>query len=183
MIDPSGYYLPAKQIASPFYNQRPAASKISLLVIHCISLPEGVYGGREIEQLFTGCLDCHAHPSFAALEGLEVSAHCVIRRAGEVEQYVPFEKRAWHAGISCFDGVPGCNDYAIGIELEGTDKTDYTEEQYRSLATLTRQLQQHYPAITQKRIVGHSDIAPGRKTDPGVRFDWAYYLNLLSAGY
>ncbi|WP_372881899.1 1,6-anhydro-N-acetylmuramyl-L-alanine amidase AmpD [Psychromonas sp.] len=179
MINKSGVYQAAKQIASPFFNERPPACQPSLLVIHCISLPEGVYGGKEIEQLFTGCLDCSAHPSFADLEGLEVSAHCVIRRTGEVEQYVPFQKRAWHAGISCFEGVPGCNDYSIGIELEGTDKTSYTEAQYRALAALTRQLQQYYPAIKNKHIVAHSDIAPQRKTDPGPKFDWDYYLHLL----
>lgn len=180
MINELGCYQKARQIASPFFNQRPADSEISLLVIHCISLPEGCYGGREIESLFTGCLDCHSHSGFSDLVGLEVSAHCVIRRGGEIEQYVPFEKRAWHAGVSCFAGVAGCNDYSIGIELEGTDKTAYTEMQYQSLATLTRQIQQRYPAIVKQRIVAHSEIAPGRKTDPGIGFDWVYYLSLLS---
>ena len=180
MINQLDFYQNARQISSPFCNQRPAGSEISLLVIHCISLPEGCYGGREIESLFTGCLDCHTHPDFSALKGLEVSAHCVIRRAGEIEQYVPFEKRAWHAGVSCFAGVDRCNDYSIGIELEGTDKSAYTEKQYRSLATLTQKIQQHYPAISKQRIVAHSEIAPGRKTDPGSGFDWVYYLSLLS---
>lgn len=180
MINKLGFYQNAIQIASPFCNQRPAGSKISLLVIHCISLPEGCYGGPEIESLFTGCLDCHAHPDFSHLEGLEVSAHCVIRREGKIEQYVPFEKRAWHAGVSCFAGVAKCNDYSIGIELEGTDKTAYTEQQYLSLAILTQKIQQYYPAISKDRIVAHSEIAPDRKTDPGSGFDWVYYFSLLS---
>jgi len=180
LINQLGCYQNARQIPSPFCNQRPAGSEISLLVIHCISLPEGCYGGREIESLFTGCLDCRADPSFSDLEGLEVSAHCVIRRDGEIEQYVPFEKRAWHAGVSCFAGIDGCNDYSIGIELEGTDKTAYTEDQYQSLATLTQKIQQRYPAISKQRIVAHSEIAPGRKTDPGSGFDWVYYFSLLS---
>jgi len=180
VINQLGCYQNARQIPSPFFNQRPAGSEISLLVIHCISLPEGCYGGKEIESLFTGCLDCHSHPDFSSLEGLEVSAHCVIRRNGEIEQYVPFEQRAWHAGVSCFAGIDGCNDYSIGIELEGTDKTAYTEEQYQSLATLTQKIQQRYPAIGKQRIVAHSEIAPGRKTDPGSGFDWVYYLSLLS---
>ncbi|PKH04356.1 1,6-anhydro-N-acetylmuramyl-L-alanine amidase AmpD [Psychromonas sp. MB-3u-54] len=180
MINKLGFYQNARQIPSPFCNQRPAGSEISLLVIHCISLPEGCYGGHEIESLFTGCLDSQAHPDFSSLEGLEVSAHCVIRRDGEIEQYVPFEKRAWHAGISCFAGVEKCNDYSIGIELEGTDKSAYTEEQYLSLAALTQKIQQRYPAINKQRIVAHSEIAPGRKTDPGDGFDWVYYFTLLS---
>ncbi|MCG6199702.1 1,6-anhydro-N-acetylmuramyl-L-alanine amidase AmpD [Psychromonas antarctica] len=180
MINKLGCYLPAKQIPSPFCNERPADTLISLLVIHCISLPEGEYGGKAIEQLFSGCLDCHAHLSFAELVGLEVSAHCVIRRDGNIEQYVPFEQRAWHAGVSSFEGIAACNDYSIGIELEGTDSSAYTQAQYQALATLTAELQQRYPAITKQRIVGHSDIAPGRKSDPGSGFDWCYYLQLLA---
>lgn len=180
MIDKSGYYQGARQILSPFFNERPAGCQPSLLVIHCISLPEGVYGGKEIEQLFTGCLDCRAHPSFACLEGLEVSAHCVIRRDGSIEQYVPFTKRAWHAGVSSFNGVDNCNDYSIGIELEGTDSSSYSQAQYKSLASLTIAIQKHYPAITQDRITGHSNIAPQRKNDPGTPFDWNYYFSLLA---
>lgn len=180
MINQLGFYQDAKQIASPFFNERPDGCAVSLLVIHCISLPEGDYGGPAIEQLFSGCLDCAAHPSFVDLAMLEVSAHCVIRRCGTVEQYVSFEKRAWHAGVSSFEGIAACNDYSIGIELEGTDSSDYTLAQYRSLAALTAELQQRYPAITKARIVGHSDIAPGRKSDPGSGFDWCYYLRLLA---
>jgi AmpD protein len=162
-----------------FYNERPDDCVISLLVIHCISLPEGIYGGKQIEQLFTGCLDCSENTSFAYLQGLEVSAHCVIRRDGQIQQYVPFEKRAWHAGVSCFQGQQACNDYSIGIELEGTDKSAYTEKQYQALASLSKAIQQRYPAISKQRITGHSDIAPQRKTDPGSEFDWSYYFSLL----
>lgn len=179
MITAQGYYQKAKQIHCPFYNERPNGVEISLLVIHCISLPEGCYGGKAIEHLFTGCLDCDSEPQFSSLAGLEVSAHCVIYRDGRVEQYVPFLARAWHAGISSFDGVEACNDYSIGIELEGTDKSTYTEQQYKALATLTTALKAAYPKINNQRITGHSDIAPGRKSDPGIGFDWPFYLNLL----
>lgn len=180
MINKSGCYQAAKQIPSPFFNERPDGCEVSLLVIHCISLPEGHYGGKEIEQLFTGCLDCSADPSFSGLAGLQVSAHCVIRRDGSIEQYVPFTKRAWHAGVSSFNGVAACNDYSIGIELEGTGKSSYTEAQYNALAELTAEIQKQYPAITADRITGHSNIAPQRKTDPGELFDWPYYLRLLA---
>ncbi len=180
MIDQFGIYPAAKQISSPFYNERPADAQISLLVIHCISLPEGVYGGKAVEQLFSGCLDCSEDTSFADLQGLEVSAHCVIRRDGQVEQYVPFLKRAWHAGLSSFSGIENCNNYSIGIELEGTDNSAYTKAQYLALAAVTVQIQQCYPEITTKRITGHSEIAPGRKTDPGTQFDWSYYFQLLA---
>jgi len=180
VINQFGFYQGGKQIASPFFNDRPDGCAVNLLVIHCISLPQGDYGGPAIEQLFSGCLDCSADPSFADLAGLEVSAHCVIRRDGSVEQYVSFEKRAWHAGVSSFAGVAACNDYSIGIELEGTDTTDYTQAQYRALVALTAELQARYPAITKQRIVGHSDIAPGRKSDPGSGFDWGYYFGLLA---
>jgi len=179
MINEFGFYIPAKQIPSPFFNERPDGVVPSLLVIHCISLPEGVYGGEQIEQLFTGCLDCTADPSFNDLAGLEVSAHCVIRRDGSIEQYVSFDKRAWHAGVSSFNGVEGCNDYSIGIELEGTDNSVYTEIQYQALSLLTLAIQQHYSEVSQDRITGHSDIAPARKTDPGEGFDWTHYFNLL----
>ena len=181
MIDKLGYYQHAKQIFSPFFNERPLGCAPSLLVIHCISLPEGKYGGKEIEQLFTGSLDCASDQCFYDLEGLEVSAHCVIRRDGCIEQYVPFSKRAWHAGVSSFDNIANCNDYSIGIELEGTDKTPFSEEQYQSLAILTNAIQDNYPLIIEKRITAHSHIAPQRKTDPGDFFDWKYYLSLLSS--
>lgn len=179
MISTDGLLDNALFIKSPFCNRRPNGVDISLLVIHCISLPEGQFATEHIKNLFTGCLDCHADPSFVGLQGLEVSAHCVIRRDGFIEQYVPFTQRAWHAGISSFEGVDGCNDFSIGIELEGTDCTPYTEAQYQSLVNVTRQIQQQYPLITTQRIVGHSDIAPGRKTDPGNKFDWSKYFDQL----
>ncbi|MBB1271591.1 1,6-anhydro-N-acetylmuramyl-L-alanine amidase AmpD [Psychromonas sp. SR45-3] len=180
MIDTFGLLCSATFIKSPFYNQRPDQAEISLLVIHCISLPEGKFATEHIKNLFTGCLDCSADPSFVDLQGLEVSAHCVIRRDGAIEQYVPFIQRAWHAGVSSFEGIAGCNDFSIGVELEGTDCSPYTELQYQALAEVTRQIQQQYPLITNKRIVGHSDIAPGRKTDPGSEFNWPYFFQLLA---
>ena len=179
MLVSTGFYNKAKQIGSPFFNERPANAEVSLLVVHCISLPEGVYGGKQIEHLFTGCLDCNEHESFSDLQGLEVSAHCVIRRDGCVEQYVPFDKRAWHAGVSSFDGVEACNDYSVGIELEGTDRSAYTKAQYQALVEISNQLIAQYPLLTKQRIIGHSGIAPGRKSDPGYLFDWDYYLGLI----
>ncbi|WP_163134767.1 1,6-anhydro-N-acetylmuramyl-L-alanine amidase AmpD [Agarivorans sp. Alg241-V36] len=167
-----------KWLGSQFYNQRPN-DEISLLVIHCISLPEGCYGLPHIDELFCGKLDCSADPSFNDLQGLEVSAHLLIERDGGVTQYVDFDKRAWHAGVSGFEGRKGCNDFAIGIELEGTDYSEYTEQQYQSLIKVSQLLLRHYPKLTKQRIVAHSDIAPGRKTDPGDHFDWSSYLKAL----
>ncbi|WP_078061798.1 1,6-anhydro-N-acetylmuramyl-L-alanine amidase AmpD [Catenovulum maritimum] len=164
---------------SPHFNQRPEKIAISLLVIHCISLPEGQFGLNHIDDLFLGCINCNAHPDFKDLAGLEVSAHILIRRDGQVIQYVPFDKRAWHAGVSEFNGVPNCNDFSIGIELEGCDNLAYEDIQYKTLAELTKEIQIRYPDITQQRIVGHSDIAPGRKTDPGKAFDWEHYFSLI----
>ncbi|TEW51390.1 1,6-anhydro-N-acetylmuramyl-L-alanine amidase AmpD [Psychromonas algicola] len=180
MINSDGILDSAIYIESPFYNQRPQGTEINLLVIHCISLPEGQFGTEHIQNLFTGKLDCCADPSFACLQGLEVSAHCVIRRDGIVEQYVPFHERAWHAGVSSFEGREGCNDFSIGIELEGTDCSEYTDLQYQALVNTTQQIQVNYPSITLPRIVGHSDIAPGRKTDPGSGFDWERYFSKLA---
>lgn len=179
MINPNGILGSAIYIESPFYNERPKETEINLLVIHCISLPEGLFGTPYIRDLFTGKLDCCADSSFDCLKGLEVSAHCVIRRDGTVEQYVPFHKRAWHAGVSSFEGQEGCNDFSIGIELEGTDCSEYTGLQYQALVNVTQQIQIKYPAITLPRIVGHSDVAPGRKTDPGSGFDWEKYFSQL----
>jgi len=152
---------------------------VSLLVIHNISLPAGCFGLPYIEQLFLGTLDTEADPSFAELKGLEVSAHFLIRRDGELRQYVSVDQRAWHAGVSNFAGRSGCNDFAVGIELEGTDDSGFTEAQYHKLITLSQSLRLAYPDITKERIVGHSDIAPGRKTDPGPGFDWQRYLQAL----
>lgn len=164
---------------SPHFDERPQPDDISLLVVHCISLPEGEYGTPYIQDLFLGQLDCGCHPDFAPLNGLRVSAHCVIRRNGTVEQYVPFDKRAWHAGVSRYCGRRRCNDFSIGIELEGTDHSAYTQAQYEALTDVTRALLATYPKLTRRRIVGHEHIAPGRKTDPGHAFDWPTYLDAL----
>lgn len=173
-----GWYKEAEPSPSPHFNHRPDG-EVSLLVIHNISLPAGRFGLPYIEQLFLGTLDTEADASFAGLKGLEVSAHFLIRCDGELRQFVSVDQRAWHAGVSNFEGRSGCNDFAVGIELEGTDDSGFTEEQYHKLITLTQSLQQAYPDITKERIVGHSDIAPGRKTDPGPGFDWQRYLQAL----
>jgi AmpD protein len=151
------------------------------LVIHNISLPRGHYGNGYIEQLFRNCLNCSAHEDFADLQGLRVSSHLLIDRAGDTMQFVGLDQRAWHAGHSSYGGRDNCNDFSIGIELEGVDDGVYTEQQYRSLLHLSRQIMINYPQITQDRIVGHCDIAPGRKTDPGTAFDWRYFLAALGA--
>ncbi len=169
----------AKHQQSPFCDARPEEHEIDLLVIHNISLPAGKFGTDYVDDLFMGTIDCDAHPSFSDLNGLTVSAHCFIRRDGSVTQYVPFNQRAWHAGVSQFDGRIRCNDFSIGIELEGTDLHPYTDEQYETLVKVTQFVQALYPKITKNRIVGHCDIAPGRKTDPGASFDWAHYFTLL----
>lgn len=167
-------------IPSPNCDERPADTEIDLLVIHGISLPPGEFGGDAINALFTNQLDPKAHPAFHSIADLKVSAHILIRRDGEVIQYVPFKKRAWHAGESSFQGRTRCNDFSIGIELEGADTVPYEPIQYQRLAALTQVLMQFYPGITQQRIVGHSDIAPGRKTDPGAAFDWQHFFGLLN---
>ena len=168
-------YDKAKYTQSPHCDARPDDTEVSLLVIHNISLPPSQFGTLGIRQLFTGTLNADDHPFYKEIAGLRVSAHCVIYRTGEIEQFVPFEKRAWHAGISTFQGRSRCNDYAIGIELEGTDTLPFTDAQYQALGELTDFITRYYPRITLGRIVGHNDIAPGRKTDPGVAFDWARY--------
>jgi len=166
--------------ASPFFNERPIEEDISLLVIHHISLPAGIFGGSYVKDLFLGRLETQVDPRFKPLQGLEVSAHCFIRRDGSVIQFVPFNKRAWHAGKSCFQGRENCNDFSIGIELEGTGAIAYTKRQYQILADLTQAIRAHYPQIILSRITGHENIAPGRKTDPGPSFDWEDYLTRLS---
>ncbi len=165
----------ARQQPSPNCSERPADGDISLLVIHNISLPPGQYGGACIDALFCNSLDPQAHPYFAEIAHLRVSAHLLIARDGKVTQYVPFERKAWHAGKSSYSGRDNCNEYSIGIELEGTDHEAFTAVQYEQLAKVTCWLQRRYPLITPERIVGHSDIAPGRKTDPGPFFDWTLY--------
>jgi AmpD protein len=164
---------------SPHFNTRPD-NEVSLLVIHNISLPAGCFGTPYIDQLFQGCLDVEADSRFAELRGLEVSAHFMIRRDGEIVQYVCCDKRAWHAGVSDYQGRQGCNDFAIGIELEGTDFQAYTKVQYQELIKLTLALFAAYPMLNTDKLVGHRDIAPGRKTDPGEIFDWATYKEGLS---
>ncbi len=164
---------------SPNCDQRPDPEGIDLLVIHNISLPPGEFGGDAVEAFFRNQLDPAAHPYFQEIADLRVSAHLFVRRNGNAQQFVPLEQRAWHAGLSCFEGREKCNDFSIGIELEGSDDTGFSDAQYRTLATLTRRIQALYPAIRKNRITGHSDIAPGRKTDPGPGFDWQRYLDAL----
>ncbi|WP_227731708.1 1,6-anhydro-N-acetylmuramyl-L-alanine amidase AmpD [Yersinia proxima] len=175
----NGWISGVKRVVSPHCDQRPEGEAPSLLVIHNISLPPGEFGGPYIDQLFTGTLNADEHPYFADIVHLRVSAHCLIRRDGEIIQYVPFDKRAWHAGVSTFAGRERCNDFSIGIELEGTDVLPFTTEQYRSLSKVSALLFAHYP-ITAERVTGHSDIAPGRKTDPGSAFDWVLYQQSLA---
>ncbi len=179
MIDSSGWYQFARQVPSPYFDQRSDVQDISLLVVHNISLPPGEFGGPYIEQFFTGQLDANQHPFFKVIHNMGVSAHCLIRRDGEVVQFVSFLERAWHAGKSSFAGREKCNDYSIGIELEGSDFVAYSAEQYQALATLTQHLMAHYPQITEPRITGHQYIAPLRKTDPGLVFDWRRFRRLL----
>jgi len=158
------------------FNARPLGCVIDLLVIHNISLPPGEFGGSAIEEFFQNRLDWSAHPYFATIRGIEVSAHFLLRRDGDIVQFVSCDERAWHAGQSSFEGKVNCNDFSIGIELEGTDSIPFTDAQYESLSRLTGALMAHYPDLQRNRIVGHSDIAPGRKTDPGPAFDWGRYL-------
>ena len=164
---------------SDFFTPREPKESISLLVIHNISLPAGNFGGNHITDLFLGKLKADAHPSFVDIAQMQVSAHCLIRRDGSIIQYVSFNNKAWHAGVSCFNDREKCNDFSIGIELEGTDDIPYEEAQYQQLSRLTASLQQHYPLITNENIVGHCDIAPIRKTDPGPIFNWSHFRELL----
>ena len=172
----AGLVKEARLIASPNCDDRPPGCAVDLLVIHHISLPPGEFGGPGIVQLFTNAIDPAAHPYFETLAGARVSAHFLVRRDGKLLQFVPCAKRAWHAGESSWKGRSGCNDFSIGIELEGTGDAPFTASQYRRLAALTRALQARYPI---RDIVGHSDIAPGRKTDPGPHFDWARYGRMV----
>ena len=178
-IDNNGWIAPARHVASPNFNTRPAGTHISLLVIHSISLPPGKFGGPWIDAFFTNRLDSTAHPYFQTIADMKVSSHLLIRRDGSVVQYVPFTQRAWHAGVSQFQGVTECNNYSIGIELEGCDEHGYDAAQYRVLAAITKLLQKTYPGITGERIAGHCDIAPQRKTDPGPHFDWERYRKAI----
>ncbi|MCU7915941.1 MAG: 1,6-anhydro-N-acetylmuramyl-L-alanine amidase AmpD [Candidatus Thiodiazotropha sp. (ex Gloverina cf. vestifex)] len=162
-------------------DDRPASSQIDLLVIHSISLPPGEFGGPWIEDLFMNRLDPDAHPYFREIHKLKVSCHLLIRRDGQLIQYVPLNQRAWHAGISNYCGREQCNDFSIGIELEGSDDMPFTDDQYVTLAQATQTIITHYPAIDKKRITGHASIAPDRKTDPGPLFDWPRYIASLES--
>jgi len=174
-----GWLSTARHLASPNCDDRPEKTDINLLVIHCISLPPDEFGGPWIDAFFTNALDPDQHPYFREIRQLKVSSHLLIRRNGECVQYVPFHKRAWHAGESAYDNDPNCNDYSIGIELEGSENLPYEEIQYKILADVTRSILDNYPAMTKDRITGHCDIAPERKKDPGPYFDWEKYRTLI----
>lgn len=176
----NGWLKGVRRVVSPNCNHRPPNTDINLLVIHNISLPPGQYGGDHIERFFTNRLDHSLDPFYKEIEGVEVSSHLLIKRTGEVVQFVSFEERAWHAGLSAFQSRENCNDFSIGIELEGEDDVPYTDAQYEVLVCVTRCLMRAYPGIASDRIVGHQDIAPGRKTDPGAAFDWDGYLGLVN---
>jgi AmpD protein len=169
----TGLCVGVRQVLSPHFDARPSGVVPDLVILHGISLPPGEYGGPWIARLFTGGLPADHHPFFATLAGLRVSAHLLLQRDGELVQFVSFNARAWHAGKSSWQGRDACNDYSIGIECEGTDDEPYTDAQYDALRALLPILLEAYPAITRERIVGHSNVAPGRKTDPGPAFDWS----------
>jgi AmpD protein len=169
-IDQAGFLLQAQHLDSPNADERPHGTVISLLVIHGISLPAGRFEGDAVERLFTNRLDCDSHPDFAILRDLRVSAHFYIRRDGSVCQFVSCLRRAWHAGVSSWQGRSRCNDFSIGVELQGTDALPYQPAQYQALRRLRQAVQARFPIDS---VVGHADIAPGRKTDPGAAFDWA----------
>ncbi len=171
----SGKLIEATFLPSPNCDDFPEGCDPNLVVIHNISLPPGEFGGRGIEHLFLNCLNPDEHPYYKTIAGLRVSAHLLVRRTGELVQFVPFNKRAWHAGVSSFAGRARCNDFSMGIELEGDDMTPFTKKQYVALILVTKALLATYPGLSADRIVGHSDIAPGRKTDPGEAFDWQQY--------
>ena len=179
VIDANGWLEQARRLPSPNCDHRPPNSHIELIVIHGISLPPGEFGGPWIEALFINQLNPAGHPSFRTIHQLKVSAHVLIRRDGELVQFVSFQQRAWHAGVSCFQGREKCNDFSIGIELEGADNISYEDCQYHCLAKLINALRKHYPSISTTGLAGHSDIAPGRKTDPGPAFDWIQLRKLL----
>ncbi len=178
----TGLLKDADYIPSPNCDNRPAEQKAKLLIIHNISLPPNEFGGPYITQLFTNTLDPEAHPFFKEISHLRVSSHLMIRRDGSIIQYVPFHKRAWHAGVSSYIGEETCNDFSIGIELEGADDIPYEKMQYKQLSEISNALIIAYPQMSATRITGHSDVAPGRKTDPGPAFDWQKYKQLLIMG-
>jgi AmpD protein len=175
----SGLISPARQCLSPNRDARPNAASLDMVVLHGISLPPGEFGGGEIEALFLNQLDRNAHSYFGEIRGMEVSAHLLIRRDGELVQFVPFTERAWHAGESQFRGRSHCNDYSIGIELEGEDDTSYDERQYPVLAAVLKAVLTSYPGISLRELAGHCDVSPGRKSDPGPAFDWLRLYDAL----
>jgi len=177
----SGWLRGVQRVESPNADARPSGAKPELIVVHGISLPPGEFGGPWIDALFTNSLPIDAHEYFAGIVGLRVSAHVLIRRDGELRQYVPFTARAWHAGESSYCGRTACNDFSIGIELEGTDETPYTDAQYARLAALVAALRRTYASLRDAEVVGHEHIAPGRKTDPGPAFDWNRLESALDA--
>jgi len=179
----TGLLAGVRQVLSPHCDERPAGAVPELLVVHGISLPPGEFGGPWIDRLFTGTLSPEAHPYFREIAATRVSAHALIRRDGAIVQYVPFGERAWHAGASQYRGRESCNDFSIGVELEGTDDTAYAEAQYQQLAALAAALLAAYASLSSEHIVGHGDIAPGRKTDPGAAFDWPRFRALLKERY
>lgn len=178
-LNSNGWLESAAHCPSPNFSPRPCAADVDVLVVHNISLPPEQFGGGYVQQFFCNQLPVEDHPYFTTIASMEVSAHCLIERAGDVTQFVSLNDRAWHAGASAFGGRNDCNDFSIGIELEGSDFTPYTDQQYQVLARLSQVLMNHYPRLTCDRIVGHCEIAPGRKTDPGPAFDWHYFFNLL----
>lgn len=171
----------ARHLPSPNAGERPDPNDIRLIIVHNISLPPGCFGGPHVDELFTNCLDPAAHPYFREIADMRVSSHFLIRRDGELTQYVACNRRAWHAGASSWRGRENCNDFAIGIELEGADDIPYEEAQYATLTELTVSLQAAYPGIAPDAVVGHEDVAPGRKTDPGPAFDWPALRARLAA--
>lgn len=179
-IDERHWLADAVRRHSPNCNDRPRPDDIALVVIHGITLPPGQFGTGLVERLFLNTLDPTLHPALADLEGVRVSAHLLIDRAGAVTQFVPFHRRAWHAGVSSFAGRENCNDFAVGIELEGTDTASYENAQYERLAKVLRALFLRYPQLSPSRVVGHAEVAPTRKTDPGHAFDWQRLLALVA---
>ncbi len=179
-VDPdTGLISDAREVASPNCDDRPQECVPELIIVHGISLPPGQFGGPFIDQLFTNCLRSHDHEYFVQVADRKVSSHLLIRRDGELVQYVPIHRRAWHAGESCYNNRNACNDFSVGIELEGTDNSNYEEAQYLKLAEVVSALLRTYRSLSPDRIVGHADVAPGRKTDPGPQFDWSHFRRLL----
>ncbi|MGR8919147.1 MAG: 1,6-anhydro-N-acetylmuramyl-L-alanine amidase AmpD [Gammaproteobacteria bacterium] len=180
-FDAAGWLGGVRRVPSPNFDERPAGQAVELIVVHAISLPPGVFGGGFVEDLFTNRLDPAAHPYFAGIDDLRVSAHFLVDRAGRVTQFVPIGQRAWHAGQSSWCGREACNDFAVGIELEGAEDQSFTAAQYASLDALVAALRRACPAIGEGAVVGHADVAPGRKTDPGPLFDWSRLASAQTA--